>query len=118
MKKGSTLLMRISAPTRSALPLWTLAACSSARPMIRQPVSQPFPSTSGSSSVGQARWATSMCCRRGRHRGIARLLVAAAETFLREHGASGYQVTITPYGSREHGLEHFYRRLGFASEGG
>jgi len=52
-----------------------------------------------------------------RGRGIARLIVAAAEDYLRARGAAGYQVTVTPFGEQSHGLRNFYRALGFAEEG-
>jgi predicted N-acetyltransferase YhbS len=49
--------------------------------------------------------------------GVSRGLVAAIEDFLRERGASGYQVTVTPQAEQSHGLARFYAALGFASEG-
>jgi GNAT superfamily N-acetyltransferase len=52
-----------------------------------------------------------------RGRGVARALVTAAEQYLREQGAAGYQVTVTPAGEGQHGLRAFYRALGFAEEG-
>ncbi|MBI2717371.1 MAG: GNAT family N-acetyltransferase [Rhizobiales bacterium] len=52
-----------------------------------------------------------------RGRGLSLALVEAAETFLRRHGASGYQVTVTPYASEAHDLASYYARLGFAGEG-
>jgi GNAT superfamily N-acetyltransferase len=52
-----------------------------------------------------------------RGRGVARLIVAAAEDYLRARGAAGYQVTVTPFGEQSHGLRNFYRALGFAEEG-
>ena len=52
-----------------------------------------------------------------RGRGVARLIVAAAEDYLRARGAAGYQVTVTPFGEKSHGLRDFYRALGFAEEG-
>lgn len=52
-----------------------------------------------------------------RRRGVSRLLVHAVEGFLKEKGAAGYQVTVTPHAEDRHGLREFYRSLGFASEG-
>jgi aminoglycoside 6'-N-acetyltransferase I len=52
-----------------------------------------------------------------RGRGASRAIVAAAEEHLRARGASGYQVTVTPFGEDSHGLRNFYRKLGFAEEG-
>ncbi len=52
-----------------------------------------------------------------RGRGHSRALVAAAEAFLKERGAAGYQVTVTPSAQDHHNLRQFYDRLGFESEG-
>jgi len=52
-----------------------------------------------------------------RGRGVSQSLVAAIENFLKERGAAGYQVTVTPYAEEAHGLQGYYRKLGFASEG-
>jgi GNAT superfamily N-acetyltransferase len=52
-----------------------------------------------------------------RGKGHSRALVAAAETFLKKHGAVGYQVTVTPYAQDHHNLKDFYDALGFETEG-
>lgn len=52
-----------------------------------------------------------------RSRGVARGLVFEVEKFLSSRGASGYQVTVTPYARRAHALQHFYAKLGFGAEG-
>ena len=52
-----------------------------------------------------------------RDRGVSRLLIEAIESFLRERGASSYQVTVTPAGQAHHDLRAFYSALGFAGEG-
>jgi hypothetical protein len=39
------------------------------------------------------------------------------EEFLRARGATGYQVTVTPYAEEHHGLADFYDKFGFAGEG-
>jgi GNAT superfamily N-acetyltransferase len=52
-----------------------------------------------------------------RGRGAARAMVTAAEDHLRSKGATGYQVTVTPFGEDSHGLRRFYQKLGFAEEG-
>jgi len=52
-----------------------------------------------------------------RGKGVSQALVAAVETFLKERGAAGYQVTVTPFAEAAHGLKGYYRKLGFASEG-
>jgi GNAT superfamily N-acetyltransferase len=52
-----------------------------------------------------------------RGRGVSRALVASIEAFLAERGASGYQVTVTPFGQANHDLRRFYTKLGFAGEG-
>jgi len=52
-----------------------------------------------------------------RGRGVSQALVAAVETLLKERGATGYQVTVTPHAEETHGLRSYYRKLGFSSEG-
>jgi GNAT superfamily N-acetyltransferase len=52
-----------------------------------------------------------------RGKGVSRMLVETIETWLREKGATGYQVTVTPYAERHHGLATFYGSLGFLNEG-
>lgn len=52
-----------------------------------------------------------------RGKGVSRLLVEAIESFLREKGAAGYQVTVTPFAEEHHALGRYYEKLGFASEG-
>lgn len=52
-----------------------------------------------------------------RGKGLSRQIVLAIEDFLKERGASFYQVTVTPYAQEEHDLKTFYDRLGFDSEG-
>ena len=52
-----------------------------------------------------------------RGRGVSQALVAGVEAFLKERGATGYQVTVTPFAEEAHGLQGYYRKLGFASEG-
>lgn len=52
-----------------------------------------------------------------RGRGYSRALVDAAEKFLKECGAAGYQVTVTPFAQDQHNLKKFYDALGFESEG-
>jgi GNAT superfamily N-acetyltransferase len=52
-----------------------------------------------------------------RGQGVSQVLVAAVEAFLKERGAAGYQVTVTPYAEDAHGLQAYYRKLGFSSEG-
>lgn len=49
--------------------------------------------------------------------GLSRRMIEAAEVLLREKGAAGYQVTVTPFGAAHHDLAAYYRKLGFASEG-
>ena len=51
-----------------------------------------------------------------RGKGISRSLIAAAEDWLREAGAVGYQVTVTSHGA-DVGLQRFYLALGFEDEG-
>ena len=52
-----------------------------------------------------------------RGRGVSQALVEAVEAWLHSRGATGYQVTVTPFGSDHHDLAKFYERLGFGSEG-
>jgi GNAT superfamily N-acetyltransferase len=52
-----------------------------------------------------------------RGKGLSRQLVLAIEDFLKDRGASVYQVTVTPYAQEAHDLRNFYDRLGFDSEG-
>ena len=52
-----------------------------------------------------------------RGKSVSQELVAAVEAFLKERGAKGYQVTVTPYAEEAHELRGYYRKLGFASEG-
>lgn len=52
-----------------------------------------------------------------RGKGVSHALVEAAEGFLKAMGASGYQVTVTPYAADNHNLQSYYERLGFSSEG-
>jgi len=52
-----------------------------------------------------------------RGRGVARALIDAIERFLMECGASGYQVTVTPFAQEHHELTKFYRKIGFSGEG-
>lgn len=52
-----------------------------------------------------------------RGKGVSRRLVQAIEAFLKERGASFYQVTVTPYAQDAHDLGKFYEGLGFGSEG-
>jgi GNAT superfamily N-acetyltransferase len=52
-----------------------------------------------------------------RGKGLSRVLVGAVEEFLRSIGATGYQVTVTPFAEEHHGLADFYDKLGFAGEG-
>lgn len=52
-----------------------------------------------------------------RGQGVSRTLVDTVEAFLKEKGAKGYQVTVTPDAETHHGLTQYYRSLGFASEG-
>lgn len=51
-----------------------------------------------------------------RGRGLSRIMIAAVESFLKERGVAGYQVTVTPHAS-EHDIARYYSRLGFGSEG-
>jgi GNAT superfamily N-acetyltransferase len=52
-----------------------------------------------------------------RGNGVSRLLLDAAEAFLRIKGVTGYQVTVTPFAEEQHALGIFYEKLGFESEG-
>ncbi|MBK1866715.1 GNAT family N-acetyltransferase [Aestuariivirga sp. YIM B02566] len=52
-----------------------------------------------------------------RGKGVSRRLVQAIEDFLKDRGASFYQVTVTPYARDAHDLGKFYEGLGFGSEG-
>ena len=52
-----------------------------------------------------------------RGKGLSRRLVQAIEQFLKERGATFYQVTVTPYALDAHDLGKFYEGLGFGSEG-
>ena len=52
-----------------------------------------------------------------RGKGVSQALVGAVEEFLKERGATGYQVTVTPFAEEAHGLQGYYLKLGFASEG-
>jgi GNAT superfamily N-acetyltransferase len=52
-----------------------------------------------------------------RGKGVSRRLVLAIEAFLKERGATFYQVTVTPYARDAHDLGKFYEGLGFGSEG-
>ena len=47
----------------------------------------------------------------------SRRLVEEAERVLRERGAAGYQVTMTPHAEQHHGVRSFYLKLGFEDEG-
>ena len=52
-----------------------------------------------------------------RGRGVSLALIAAVEAFLKERGASGYQVTVTPYAEDHHRLTEYYASRGFVDEG-
>lgn len=52
-----------------------------------------------------------------RGKGVSRQLVLTIEDFLKERGATTYQVTVTPYAQDAHDMKAFYARLGFDSEG-
>jgi GNAT superfamily N-acetyltransferase len=52
-----------------------------------------------------------------RGKGVSRRLVLAIEDFLKDRGASIYQVTVTPHARDAHDLGKFYEGLGFGSEG-
>jgi GNAT superfamily N-acetyltransferase len=52
-----------------------------------------------------------------RRKGLSLAMVEAIEVFLKQQGASGYQVTVAPYGAEHHALAKFYKRLGFDDEG-
>jgi GNAT superfamily N-acetyltransferase len=52
-----------------------------------------------------------------RGKGVSRELVMAVEDYLRSKGASGYQVTVTPYAEEHHAMRAFYAKLGFVDDG-
>ncbi|QIG51288.1 GNAT family N-acetyltransferase [Nordella sp. HKS 07] len=52
-----------------------------------------------------------------RGKGVSRQLIRSIEAFLKERGASFYQVTVTPYARDAHDLGKFYEGLGFGGEG-
>jgi GNAT superfamily N-acetyltransferase len=52
-----------------------------------------------------------------RGKGVSRDLVDHVEAFLLSRGVNGYEVTVTPFAAEEHGLEDYYRQLGFDHEG-
>ena len=52
-----------------------------------------------------------------RRKGVSRALLRAIESLLCERGASGYQVTVTPFGQQHQDLRAYYTRLGFTGEG-
>lgn len=52
-----------------------------------------------------------------RGKGVSRRLVGAIEAYLKDRGASFYQVTVTPHARDAHDLGKFYEGLGFGSEG-
>ena len=52
-----------------------------------------------------------------RGKGVSVALIAAVESFLKERGASGYQVTVTPYAEDHHRLTEYYASRGFIDEG-
>jgi GNAT superfamily N-acetyltransferase len=52
-----------------------------------------------------------------RGKGVSRLLIDGAEALLKAKGATGYQVTVTPFAEEHHALGRFYEKLGFESEG-
>ena len=52
-----------------------------------------------------------------RGQGLSLALIAAVESFLRERGASGYQVTVTPHAEDLHRLTEYYASRGFIDEG-
>jgi GNAT superfamily N-acetyltransferase len=52
-----------------------------------------------------------------RGKSVSRQIVQAIEDFLKDRGASFYQVTVTPYARDAHDLGKFYEGLGFGSEG-
>jgi len=49
--------------------------------------------------------------------GVSWALLDAVEALLREQGASGYQVTVTPFGQDHYDLKGYYAKLGFAGDG-
>jgi GNAT superfamily N-acetyltransferase len=52
-----------------------------------------------------------------RGKGVSTSMLGHVEAYLVERGASGYQVTVTPYAAENHGLANFYSRVGFDDEG-
>jgi len=52
-----------------------------------------------------------------RRKGVSRALLCAIESLLCERGASGYQVTVAPFGQQHQDLRAYYMRLGFTGEG-
>ena len=52
-----------------------------------------------------------------RGKGVSRALLGAIENLLAERGASGYQVTVTPFAQEHHDLRAYYAKLGFTGEG-
>jgi GNAT superfamily N-acetyltransferase len=52
-----------------------------------------------------------------REKGVSRALLQAIETLLAARGASGYQVTVTPFGQDHHDLRAYYAKLGFGTDG-
>ena len=52
-----------------------------------------------------------------RGKGVSQELIAAIEALLSERGATGYQVTVTPFGEDHHQLRSYYAKLGFEGEG-
>ncbi len=49
--------------------------------------------------------------------GISRLIIELVEAFLKAKGATGYQVTVTPFAAEHHELAKFYAKMGFDDEG-
>ncbi|MFN4143418.1 GNAT family N-acetyltransferase [Aestuariivirga sp.] len=124
-----TLLQRFFAEEGFATPDETIAA--NARRMLAIDSCALFVAEAGGEAIGVATVSMEFGIEYGwsaemgdlyvrpdwRGQGVARALVAAVEAHLRENGASGYQVTLTPIGEGVHGLSRFYRALGFSSEG-
>jgi GNAT superfamily N-acetyltransferase len=52
-----------------------------------------------------------------RRHGLARGLIAAAQSWCRDQGCSAVSVTITPIGEERHRLSRFYSALGFELSG-
>ena len=52
-----------------------------------------------------------------RGRGVSCALLRAIEDLLVKRGASGYQVTVTPFGQDHHDLRAYYAKLGFGGDG-